>query len=106
MVGLVAFLLLRSASRTRLWNRLGFSPNGDGPESRLMWTYGLVTGLIGAAGTALLGFGFASGAILIAASAAAVLYGLVVPWLVPFFRDLFLSYGPENLGPNPYSAPQ
>jgi hypothetical protein len=101
VVGFLAFVLLRSASRTRLWNRLGFQPDNDGPEKRLMWVYGFTTGSIAAVGTGLLAVGIAWAAALLVISATAILYGLFVPWLLSVFRDLFLSYGPETLGPGP-----
>jgi hypothetical protein len=94
--GFLAFVLLRSASRTRMWNRLGFEPDDDGPEKRLMWIYGFTIGSIAAVGTGLLAVGVPWAAGLIVFSAVAVLYGLFAPWLLPRFRDLFLSYGPEN----------
>ena len=101
VIGFLAFVLLRSASRTRLWNRLGFEPDNDGPEKRMMWVYGFTVGSIAAAGTGLLAVGIAWAAALLVFSATAILYGLFVPWLLSGFRDVFLSYGPEALRPGP-----
>ena len=100
VLGGTAFLLLRSASRVRLWNRLGFEPSGNAPEKRMLFAYGSVAGAIGLAAAVLLGFGIAWSVYLLAVSVAAVLYGLVFPWLLPRFRDLFSRYGPENAVPN------
>lgn len=61
-----------------------------------MWAYGFVAGVIGTIGTVFLALGAAWGAVLIAVCAGAVVYGLIVPWLLPYVRDVFLSYGPEN----------
>ncbi len=94
VAGLLAFTLLRSASRTRLWNRLGFEPRGDAPEVRFMWTYGFVVAVVGVVGTILFGFEIAVwwAAALITLSAIGVVYGLLFPWVLPSAREAFLSY--------------
>lgn len=87
---LVAFPLLRSAGRARLWRLLGHQPR-RGPEHRLMRTFEVAVAAVGIGGTALLLVSIPWGVTLVGIASAALLYGLVRPALTR--RTLFWFSG-------------
>jgi len=78
VLGLLAHFLLRSASRRRIWDRLGRHPSLSA-ETRLVGATGSILFAILATGFMLLVFGVVAGAAVIGLYAALIIYGLFVP---------------------------
>jgi hypothetical protein len=78
----VGFLTLRSASLSRMWQRLGYQASG-GPELRITHWFNGVAFATAMIGLLFLALGLIAGIALAVLAVAAVLYALIVPTLVP-----------------------
>jgi hypothetical protein len=78
----IGFLVLRSASLTRLWKHLGYQTSG-GPELRAMHWFSAAVFAAGVVGLLLTAFGLLIGLGFVVLAVVALLYGLAVPTLIP-----------------------
>jgi hypothetical protein len=94
----LAFFILRSASRSRLWRMIGWLP-GKQPARTVMRVFGLSVAVVAVIGTMLAEHGSIGGVVTIGLAFAALLYGLFVPHLG---RGLLLRlsspYGRPSMG--------